>query len=86
MHCSINPFHALLNRELFDVFAQIAATLAYELKAFPFLRTLQAILASLLASAVASLLRCMRDAACFSQAPKLKRSQLCGRIRITFAA
>ena len=38
--------------------------------------TLQLIRASLLASAVANLLRCMRGAACFSQGPKLNRSQL----------
>src|SRR4051794_41870501 len=42
--------------------------------------------ASLLARAVASLLRCSRGAAFRSHAPKLKRFQLCGRIRMTFAA
>jgi hypothetical protein len=47
---------------------------------------LHAIRASLLARAVASLLRCSRGAAFRSHAPKLKRSQLWGRIRITFAA
>src|SRR5712691_9818536 len=42
--------------------------------------------ASLLASAVASLLRCRRGCAAFSQAPKLNRSQVCGRMRMTLAA
>src|SRR4051794_34866203 len=47
---------------------------------------LHATRASLLAKAVASLLRCSRGAAFCSHAPKLKCSQLCGRIRMTFAA
>ena len=33
-----------------------------------------------------SLLRCRRGCAAFSQAPKVNRSQFCGRIRMTFAA
>src|SRR6478672_7535652 len=47
---------------------------------------LHVIRASLFAKAVASLLRWSRGAAFRSHAPKLKRSQLCGRIRMTFAA
>jgi hypothetical protein len=42
-----------------------------------------AIHASLLAMAVASLLRCILRAAFRSHVPELKRSQLCGRIRMT---
>src|SRR5262245_35658662 len=48
--------------------------------------TLQAMRASLLASAAASLLRCMRAEAAVSQAPKLNFSHVLGRIRITLAA
>src|SRR6478672_6486690 len=47
---------------------------------------LHVIRASLFARAVASLLRCSRGAAFESHVPKLKRSQLCGRMRMTFAA
>ena len=48
--------------------------------------TLQAMRASLLANAVASLFRCIRGAAFCSHDPKLNFSQLCGRIRMTLAA
>ena len=42
--------------------------------------------ASLLARAMASLFLCIRSDAAFSQVPKLKRDQFCGRIRMTLAA
>jgi hypothetical protein len=51
-----------------------------------FRNTLHAIRASLFARAVAALFRCSRAAACSSHAPKLNFFQLCGRIRIMFAA
>ena len=67
--------------------AQMAVTSGLWLSnAFSCLRTLHAMRASLLAKAVASLLRCSLVAASVSQGPKLNFSQLCGRIRMTLAA
>ena len=76
-----------LNRELVETAAQIAATSRGGCRRLcRCCSTLQAMRASLLARAVASLFLCNRSAAALSHAPKLKRSQLCGRISRTFAA
>jgi hypothetical protein len=82
----IDPFHTFsLSRTRLGL--QIAVTSRREAsKGFSLRRMLHVIRASLFARAVASLLRCSRGAALRSHVPKLKRSQLCGRIRITFAA
>jgi hypothetical protein len=47
---------------------------------------LHAIRASLLAKAVANLLRCIRGAAFCNYVSKLKRPKLCRRIRMTFCS
>ena len=79
MHC--------ISRELFEVLAQMAGTSEWDISnVLSFRSTLHAILASLFARAVAALFLCNRFAASFSQVPKLYFSQLCGRIRIMFAA
>lgn len=52
----------------------------------PWWRTLQAVRASLLAKAMAALLRGIRATAPVSHGPKLKSAHLCWRIMITFAA
>ena len=68
-------------------YSQLAAILfRLASKGSPLARTLQAIRASLLAKAVASLFRCSRVAASVSHGPKLNFCQLCGRIRMTWAA
>src|SRR5262252_5511855 len=64
----------------------IAATSRWVSNALSFRSTLQAMRASLLANATASLFLCNRSDAELSHGPKLYRAQLCGRIRRTFAA
>src|ERR1700761_3635900 len=82
----IDPFHAFsLSRTRGRVQIAIISWRGAS-KVFSLRKMLHAIRASLLAKAVASLLRCSRGAAFRSHAPKLKRSQLWGRIRMTFAA
>jgi len=84
---SIDPFHAapqsrtrlrwrLLDRRDLDI----------GIEAWSPRCTLEAMRASLLANATASLFLCNRSDAELSHGPKLYRAQLCGRIRRTFAA
>src|SRR5579871_5718587 len=84
MRSSIRSMHFSLSRT--RVGLQIAITSWEASKVLSLRRMLHAIRANLFASAVASLLRCSRGAAFCSHAPKLKRCQLWGRIRMTFAA
>src|SRR6516165_3378962 len=84
---SIDPFHAapqsrtrlrwrLLDRRDLDI----------GIEAWSPRCTLEAMRASLLANATASLFLCNRSDAELSHGPKLYRAQLCGRIRRTLAA
>jgi hypothetical protein len=74
-----------ISRELFEVPAQMAGTSEWDISiVLSFRSTLQEILGSLFARAVAALFLYNRLGASFSQVPKLYFSQLCGRIRIIF--
>jgi len=84
------PFHACLVRELLWIMTgrqTLAMTSSlWASNGVRCLNTLQAMRASLLARAMASLFRCMRLDARASQSPKLKSGQRWGRIRTTLAA